>query len=134
MKSLVDYVGKYKFSFVVIGYIVTRRQLLINKKLNNFTIVYTFPRILLFVRISFNFIIFSAFTLVNVDNDVFIHLDMYCFIDLFLEAVDICGLIISKIIYLIYKLVLPNFKDIILVYSSVYNQDLFNENWKQKIN
>ena len=134
LKSLVDYVGKYKFSFVVIGYIVTRRQLLINKKLNNFTIVYTFPRILLFVRISFNFIIFSAFTLVNVDNDVFIHLDMYCFIDLFLEAVDICGLIISKIIYLIYKLVLPNFKDIILVYSSVYNQDLFNENWKQKIN
>jgi hypothetical protein len=134
LKSLVDYVGKYKFSFVVIGYIVTRRQLIINKKLNNFTIVYTFPRILLFIRISFNFIIFSAFTLVNVDNDVFIHLEMYCLIDLFLEAVDICGLIISKIIYLIYKLVLPNFKDIILVYSSVYNHDLFNENWKQKIN
>lgn len=134
LKSLVDYVGKYKFSFVVIGYIVTRRQLIINKKLKNFTIVYTFPRILLFVRISFNLILFSAFTLVNVDNDVFIHLDMYCFIDLFLEAVDICGLIISKIIYLIYKLALPNFKEIILVYSSVYNQDLLNENWKQKVN
>ena len=59
---------------------------------------------------------------------------MYCFIDLFLEAVDICGLIISKIIYLIYKLALPNFKEIILVYSSVYNQDLLNENWKQKVN
>jgi len=134
LKSLVDYVGKYKFSFVVIGYIVTRRQLIINKKLKNFTIVYTFPRILLFVRISFNLILFSAFTLVNVDNDVFIHLDMYCFIDLFLEAVDICGLIISKIIYLIYKLALPNFKEIILVYSSIYNQDLLNENWKQKVN
>lgn len=134
LKSLVDYVGKYKFSFVVIGYIVTRRQLIINKKLKNFTIVYTFPRILLFVRINFNLILFSAFTLVNVDNDVFIHLDMYCFIDLFLEAVDICGLIISKIIYLIYKLALPNFKEIILVYSSVYNQDLLNENWKQKVN
>ena len=134
LKDLVNYVGKYKFSFVVIGFIVTRRQLIINKKLKNFTIVYTFPRILLFVRISFNFILFTAFTLVNVDNDVFIHLEMYCLIDLFLELVDICGLIISKIIYIIYKLTLPNFKDIILVYSSVYNQDLFNDNWKQKIN
>jgi hypothetical protein len=134
LKSLIDYVGKYKFSFVVIGYIVTRRQLIINKKLKNFTIVYTFPRILLFVRISFNLIIFSSFTLVNVDNYVFIHLEIYCLIDLFLEAVDICGLIISKIIYLIYKLALPNFKDIILVYSSAYNQDLLNENWKQKMN
>ena len=134
LKDLVNYVGKYKFSFVVIGFIVTRRQLIINKKLKNFTIVYTFPRILLFVRISFNFILFTAFTLVNVDNDVFIHLEMYCLIDLFLELVDISGLIISKIIYIIYKLTLPNFKDIILVYSSVYNQDLFNDNWKQKIN
>lgn len=134
LKSLVDYVGKYKFSFVVIGFIITRRQLIINKKLNNYTIVYTFPRILLFVRISFNFIIFSSFTLVNVDNDVFIHLVIYCLIDLFLEAVDILGLIVSKIIYLIYKLALPNFNDIILVYSSVYNQDLLNENWKEKIN
>jgi hypothetical protein len=72
--------------------------------------------------------------LVNVDNYVFIQLEIYCLIDLFLEAVDICGLIISKIIYLIYKLTLPNFKDIILVYSSAYNQDLLNENWKQKMN
>ena len=134
LKALVNYVGKYKFSFAVIGYIITRRILIKNKKINDFTIVYTIPRILLFIRINFDLIIVSSFTLVDVNNEIFIHLLMLSLIDLFMEAVDIIGLLISQIIYFIYKLSLPKFKNIILVYSSVYNKDLLNENNKSKIN
>lgn len=133
LKSLIDYVGKYKFSFAIVGYIINRRNLIINKKIKNYTIVYTFPRILLYIRITFDLIFFSSYTLINVDNEFFIYLTILNFIDLFMAVVDFCGLIISKIIYFIYKLTLPNFEDIILVYSSIYNRDLLNENWKNKI-
>ena len=134
---LVKYVGKYKFSFAIIGYIMSRRNLLINKKLNNYSFVFTFPRILLFLRNNFDLIFFSSFTLINVDNDIFIHLLILFHIDLIMIVVDMIGLMISKLSYLIYVLTLKNFKDIILVnsfYNDYNNHDFLNEICKNKIN
>ena len=126
LKVLVEYFGKFKFSFVTAGFIISRRNLLFNEKIKNYSIIYTIPRVLLFLKINLDLIFFSSFTFKEVNNDVFVNLVILSIIDLIIVLIDFLELIISKIIYHLYKCCLP-FDDYNLSYSSIYNDD-----WKCK--
>ena len=102
LKSFCVYISRYQYILIILGFFLEKE---IDDKYNNqqYSIDFLARKILLGLRIDLEIIYFFYQMLINVNDKIFIDLDIYCYLNISLLLFDYIGYFFSKIRIIIYK-------------------------------
>ena len=102
LKNVFGFILKYKYSALLIAYIFSRKQFKKSEKNKFYYIMFTIPRIMLYLQFNFTVIFFFYQTLIRVNDLDYNQLFIFCVLYLFSELSDYIGLLLQKIIAGVY--------------------------------